>query len=108
MTFDRPAGTGVLFAESSKNHEKAPDYKGSLKLDRDYKEGEEVKIAGWHKQSAKGPLVSLKVDNWKPKPRDPSAPKSWPQEAQTSRTASSTFGNTPRRGPANLDDDVPF
>lgn len=63
---ERQAGTGVLFT----NHKKAegssgPDWKGELKLERDYVAGETLKIAAWTKQSARGPLISLKEDNWK-------------------------------------------
>ena len=63
---ERKPGTGVLYT----NHKKTeggsgPDWKGELKLERDYVAGETLKIAAWTKQSARGPLISLKEDNWK-------------------------------------------
>jgi hypothetical protein len=64
---ERKDGTGVLFTNSKKAEGGAgPDWKGELKLERDYQAGETVKIAAWTKQSARGPLISLKEDNWKP------------------------------------------
>ena len=66
---ERQAGTGVLFTNSKKAEGSAgPDWKGELKLERDYAAGEIIKLAAWTKQSAKGPLISLKEDNWKPDP----------------------------------------
>jgi len=66
---DRQPGTGVLFSNSRKTEgSSGPDWKGEMKLERDYAAGETVKIAAWTKQSAKGPLISLKEDNWQPDP----------------------------------------
>ena len=78
------------------NHKKGesgsgPDWKGELKLERDYTAGEVVKIAAWTKQSAKGPLISLKEDNWKPDP-------GYKQNVQP----------VPSKSMDDLDDDVPF
>lgn len=66
---ERKAGTGVLFTNTKKAEGgSGPDWKGELKLERDYQAGETVKIAAWTKQSGRGPLISLKEDNWKPDP----------------------------------------
>lgn len=66
---ERQNGTGVLFTNHKKGESgSGPDWKGELKLERDYVAGEVVKIAAWTKSSAKGPLISLKEDNWKPDP----------------------------------------
>ena len=78
------------------NHKKGesgsgPDWKGELKLERDYTAGEVVKIAAWTKQSAKGPLISLKEDNWKPDP-------GYKQNVQP----------VPSKSVDDLDDDVPL
>ena len=78
------------------NHKKGesgsgPDWKGELKLERDYTAGEVVKIAAWTKQSAKGPLIRLKEDNWKPDP-------GYKQNVQP----------VPSKSMDDLDDDVPF
>jgi hypothetical protein len=89
---ERQAGTGVLFTNQKKGESgSGPDWKGELKLERDYTAGEIVKIAAWTKQSAKGPLISLKEDNWKPDP-------SYKQNVQP----------VPSKSMDDLDDDVPF
>jgi hypothetical protein len=59
-------GKGVLFQNTDKKHEKAPDWKGTLLLSEDYKAGQTLKIAGWTKNTPKGQLISLSEDNWKP------------------------------------------
>ena len=89
---ERQAGTGVLFSNSKKGESGAgPDWKGELKLERDYQAGETVKIAAWTKQSSRGPLISLKEDNWKPD-------GNYKQNVQP----------TPSKALDDLDDDVPF
>ena len=89
---ERQNGTGVLFTNTKKGETgSGPDWKGELKLERDYQAGEVVKIAAWTKQSAKGPLISLKEDNWKPDPN-------YKQNVQPA----------PSKSLDDLDDDVPF
>ena len=78
-------GSGVLFLNSDKRHEKAPDYKGKITLDRDYTKGSEVKISGWKKPTPKNHLISLAVDNYKAQDKD----RQWPK-------------------PVNEDEEVPF
>lgn len=66
---ERQAGTGVLLTNTMKvEGGKGPDWKGEIKLERDYAAGETVKLAAWTKQSARGPLISIKEDNWQPDP----------------------------------------
>ena len=66
---DRQPGTGVLFSNTKKGEGgKGPDWKGEIMLERDYAAGEIVKLAAWTKQSARGALISIKEDNWKPDP----------------------------------------
>jgi hypothetical protein len=67
-------GTGVLFCNDDKKHEKAPDYKGKLIADRDYTRGSEIKISGWKKKTPKNHLISLAVDNY-----SANADKQWPK-----------------------------
>lgn len=89
---DRKPGTGVLFTNTKKPEGgSGPDWKGELKLERDYAAGETVKIAAWTKQSGRGPLISLKEDNWQPDP-------GYKQNVQP----------TPSKSIDALDDDVPF
>jgi hypothetical protein len=59
-------GSGVLFSNDKRTHEKAPHYKGHILLSRDYKAGEKVKISAWTKNTGKGVLISLSEDNWSP------------------------------------------
>jgi hypothetical protein len=67
-------GTGVLFCNDDKKHEKAPDYKGKLIADRDYTRGSEIKISGWKKKTPKNHLISLAVDNY-----SANTDKQWPK-----------------------------
>ena len=71
----RRDGTGVLFMNADKKHEKAPDMNGTLILDQDYGKGSEIKIAAWRKPTPRGYLLSLAIDNFKPN-RD----RQWPKE----------------------------
>lgn len=60
-------GTGVLFweDESLRRSDKAPDFKGFITLEFDYKAGDKLKIGGWQKQTSSGKtLISLREDNW--------------------------------------------
>jgi len=78
-------GTGVLFCNDDKKHEKAPDYKGKIIADRDYSKGSEIKISGWRKKTPRNHLISLSVDNYKAQDQD----RQWPK-------------------PVNEDEEVPF
>ena len=95
-TYGDQPGKGVLFSEE-KRGEKSPDFKGKLILDRDYKAGEEVKMAGWQKSSRRGPLISLSIDSWKPDPNYKPDPNKPPRE-----------NNYRPGGSTRFDDDVPF
>jgi hypothetical protein len=72
--FKNRDGSGVLFQNTDKKHEKAPDYKGKIILSRDYTAGSEVKISGWKKPTPKGHLISLNEDNYSANPD-----KQWPK-----------------------------
>ena len=74
-------GSGVLFFNEDKKHEKAPDYKGKLILDRDYSKGSEVKISGWRKKTPKNHLISLAVDNY-----SANTDKQWPKPVNEDET----------------------
>jgi hypothetical protein len=91
MAYERPPGTGALFGQSKPDGGKGPDWKGELLLDQDYKKGDTLKMAGWIKQTARGPLISIKEDTWKPDPN-------YKQNQQP----------TPSRNFDDLDSDVPF
>ena len=96
-TYGDQPGKGVLFSEE-KRGEKSPDFKGKLILDRDYRAGEEVKMAGWQKSSRRGPLISLSIDSWKPDPNWKPDPDKVKERENTYRPGGST----------RFDDDLPF
>ena len=83
--YKQKEGTGVLFCNDDKKHEKAPDYKGKIIADRDYSKGSEIKISGWRKKTPRNHLISLSVDNYKAQDQD----RQWPK-------------------PVNEDEEVPF
>jgi hypothetical protein len=61
-------GKGVLF-QNNKKHDRSPDYTGLITLSRDFKAGDQVKLAAWTKRTAKGSLLSLSEDNYVPPPK---------------------------------------
>jgi hypothetical protein len=67
-------GSGVLYTNHERTHPKAPQFKGTLMLSKDYKAGENVKISAWLYKTPKGELVSLNEDTWKP-PADGTYPR---------------------------------
>jgi hypothetical protein len=60
-------------------------------LTKTIRKGDTLKMAGWIKQTARGPLISIKEDTWKPDPN-------YKQNQQP----------TPSRNFDDLDSDVPF
>ena len=52
--FEAKPGSVAIFSNMNKEKENHPDANGTIKLDRDYKAGEEIKIAVWKKQDKKG------------------------------------------------------
>ena len=67
-------GKGVLF-QNKKKHERSPDYTGLITVSKDLKEGEQIKIAAWIKQTGSGVLLSLSEDNYVPPPKVDPYPK---------------------------------
>jgi len=78
MTTEYP-NKGTLWYETSKKHEKAPDFKGSVKIERDYllsliEESNggivEVKLDGWrgkvNTKNGERHVINLSVNTWKP------------------------------------------
>jgi hypothetical protein len=96
-TYANKPGKGAIFS-TEKRSEKGPDYKGNLVLDRDYKAGEQVKLAGWQKTSRLGPMVSLSIDSWKPDP-------DWKPDPEKAKERENTYRPG---GSTRFDDDVPF
>jgi len=70
MAYELQDNSGTLFRNNKKQDgDKLPDYTGNIKINN-----KEMRIAGWVKQGAKGPFLSLKIseqqatDNLKTKP----------------------------------------
>ena len=59
--------TGVLFVNDKQGNEKRPDWKGSAEID-----GVNYWVSGWARESARGPLISLKLEK---KEQQTAAPK---------------------------------
>jgi len=55
MEYDN-TNSGVLFPNDRKETDKHPDYKGTINVG-----GKDFWLSGWKKQSKKGPLLSLSV-----------------------------------------------
>ena len=75
--------TGVMFKNDKGGNEKRPDWKGSIEID-----GVHYWCSGWSRESAKGPLISMKLEK---------------KEVQQSAPA-------PKQAPAfdDFDDSIPF
>lgn len=59
--------TGVLFVNDKQGNDKRPDWKGSMEID-----GVNYWVSGWSRESARGPLISLKLEK---KEQQTAAPK---------------------------------
>jgi hypothetical protein len=59
-----PPGKGSLAPVKQKRSEKSPDFDGKLVLDRDYKAGETVRLAGWKKSFQWGDVVNLSINTY--------------------------------------------
>jgi hypothetical protein len=96
-THNSEPGKGVLFQNDKKTSPSQPDYKGVITLDRDFKAGEQVKIAAWKKATRVGELISLAQDNWVPDPN-------W----KANRPAPEATLKKPNEFNPFKDDEVPF
>ena len=78
MTIEYP-NKGTLWYEAEKRNDKAPDFKGSVKIDRDYllsliEESSnglvEVKLDGWrgkvNTKNGERHVINVSVNTWKP------------------------------------------
>jgi hypothetical protein len=94
-------GKGVMYWEHEENRKSptAPDFKGFVVLEMDYKAGEKLKLAAWKKPTSRGvDLLSLSEDNWSKKQRET------PREVTPSYEKKTTYAYK-----SKIDDgDVPF
>ena len=92
---ERMRGTGVLLSNRYKKGS-GPDWKGEIKLERDYRAGDTVKLAAWAKETSVGALISLKEDNLQPE-----------NAADTNQPPRANRNPFPSRR-VDSDDDIPF
>lgn len=74
--YETKPNTGTMFLTKQKKHEKAPDFYGSVSLDKDLlielvknrtSELIEIKLDAWKGVTKNGdPWLSLKVNTWQP------------------------------------------
>jgi hypothetical protein len=69
-TFIHKPGTGCLFKNDNKTKELQPDFTGKIIISNDCKEGDEIKLSGWIKQSSKGNFLSLSINTYQPENKD--------------------------------------
>lgn len=85
MAAELTPNRGVLYTNHKKNQPKHPDLQGMYMLE----DGTTIKLSGWYKQTPRGTLVSLALDNFVPKAR-------------------STNNDYPKEVNAPSEDDIPF
>ena len=74
--FQVKPNTGSMFLSKNKKHEKAPDFYGSISIDKDLlielvknrtSELIEIKLDAWKKTTKNGdPWLSISINTWKP------------------------------------------
>ena len=74
--FQVKPNTGSMFLSKNKKHEKAPDFYGSISIDKDLlielvknrtSELIEIKLDAWKKTTKNGdPWLSMSINTWKP------------------------------------------
>jgi hypothetical protein len=64
--FIHKPGSGSLFQNQYKNKDAHPDYTGKILISKDYKAGDEIKLAAWKKESTKGTFLSLSENTYEP------------------------------------------
>jgi hypothetical protein len=74
--FTHKPGSGSLFQNQYKNKDAHPDYTGKILISRDYKAGDEIKLAAWKKESTKGTFLSLSENTYEPQVIESSIPRS--------------------------------
>jgi len=61
MALQVEEGKGVLFVNEYKKHPKAPTHHGAINID-----GVQHKIAGWLRNTDRGQIMSIAIDNFRP------------------------------------------
>ena len=69
--FTTKPGSGALFKNDFKTTDSHPGMKGYIIAHRNIKMGERLELASWKKDGGKGPFMSLKMQDSKPKDAEP-------------------------------------
>ena len=64
--FIHKPGSGSLFQNQNKVKDNHPDFTGKILISKDYKAGDEIKLAAWKRESTKGPFFSLSENTYEP------------------------------------------
>lgn len=95
-------GKGVLFTQTMKKNDKAPDLRGQIMLIADAKAGDIIKLGGWRKQTAMGELIALAQDTYVPPDRNQTQ---YPVEVNAPE---SNAGYPAEANSGHNEDEVPF
>ena len=71
MSYEPKPGQGALFKNEYKTSDSHPGMKGYIIAHRNIKMGERLELASWKKDGGKGPFMSLKMQDSKPKEAEP-------------------------------------
>ena len=64
--FQHKPGTGSLFPTQNKIKDTYPDFTGKIIVSKDYKVGNEIRIAWWKRESTLGTFISLSESTYEP------------------------------------------
>jgi hypothetical protein len=104
---DKP-GYGIAFT-NRKTMDTHPDYRGAIRIDKTYQEGDEIRIAMWVKQGKNGPYFGIKIDNQRAyNTGTPGVPRPTPRDNPMQRVKSAPSTQKQARAHDDLDEDVPF
>jgi hypothetical protein len=65
--FQHKPGSGSLFPTQNKIKDTYPDFTGKIVVAKNYKVGDEIRIAGWKKESTLGTFLSLSESTYETK-----------------------------------------
>lgn len=82
------SNSGALFPNKWKKHDKAPDFKGDITLERslikqllnDSEDDVKIRLSGWNREGRNGSFVSLAYDSYQPKEEPKPEPRQAKQE----------------------------
>lgn len=78
------SNTGALWTNNYKKHDKQPDFKGDITLERALvkqlleetdEDNIKIRLSAWNREGRNGPFVSLVYDSYKPEEKTKPEPK---------------------------------